>query len=124
MNLSRFFSDGNERGGINRLSFFGALTYIILFSFMLDCKKEEANLSPAAAEGKGIYMANCIACHNVNPKLDGAVGPSVANSSYELLDFRMKGEYPPGYVPKRQSQAMTRFSFTPEQLKALEEFLK
>lgn len=123
MNLSRTLRAGKERGGFYRLSFLGLLLLLFFFSLLTFCKKEEA-LSPIATEGKGIYMANCIACHNVNPKLDGAVGPSVANSSYELLEARMKGEYPSGYAPKRQSQAMTRFTFTAEQLKALEEFLK
>ncbi len=123
MNLSCITRSGKERGGIHRLSFFYLLLMILSINGLFFCKPEK-ELSALATEGKGIYMANCIACHNVNPKLEGAVGPSVGNSSFELLETRMKGEYPPGYTPKRQSQAMTRFNLTYGQLKALEEYLK
>ncbi|TGK07143.1 cytochrome c [Leptospira semungkisensis] len=115
----------NERkkSGIHRFSFLSLLVLSFFLQFALNCKPEK-QLSPLAEEGKSIYMANCIACHNVNPKIDGAVGPSVANSSFALLEARMKGEYPAGYTPKRPSAAMTRFNFSESQLKSLEEFLK
>ncbi|TGL61067.1 c-type cytochrome [Leptospira sarikeiensis] len=122
MNPFQVNRSGSEKGGIYRLSFFALLLSVIFVSFGF-CK-ESKPLSPEAEAGKGLYMASCIACHNTNPKLDGAVGPSVANSSYELLEARMRGEYPQGYTPKRQSAAMTRFNFTEAQLKSLEEFLK
>lgn len=123
MNPFQINRGGSEKGGIHRLSFLSFLL-LLFFALIFFFCKESKPLSPEAEAGRGLYMANCIACHNANPKLDGAVGPSVANSSYELLEARMRGEYPPGYVPKRQSTAMTRFNFTEAQLKSLEEFLK
>ncbi|WP_367898186.1 cytochrome c [Leptospira sp. WS58.C1] len=123
MNPFQINRGGSEKGGIHRLSFLSFLL-LLFFALIFSFCKESKPLSPEAEAGRGLYMANCIACHNANPKIDGAVGPSVANSSYELLEARMRGEYPPGYVPKRQSTAMTRFNFTEAQLKSLEEFLK
>ncbi|TGK09233.1 cytochrome c [Leptospira selangorensis] len=123
MNPFQINRSGSEKGGNHRLSFFSFLL-LVFFAAVFSLCKESKPLSPEAEAGRGLYMANCLACHNANPKLDGAVGPSVGNSSYELLEARMRGEYPPGYVPKRQSTAMTRFNFTEAQIKSLEEFLK
>ncbi len=59
------------------------------------------------AAGRGAYSANCIACHAMDPKIDGALGPAVAGSSYELLEARViHGTYPEGYTPKRPSRVM------------------
>ena len=52
-------------------------------------------------------MGTCIACHNVNPAVDGAVGPAVKGSSRELLEARVvRGQYPTGYKPKRDTHVM------------------
>ncbi|MFK7894875.1 MAG: c-type cytochrome [Myxococcota bacterium] len=57
--------------------------------------------------GRGVYTANCIACHNMNPAEDGALGPAVAGSSLALLEARvLRGEYPEGHTPKRPSKIM------------------
>lgn len=59
------------------------------------------------ARGRGTYLANCVACHNPNPKLVGPVGPAVAGASQELLAAKvLRNEYPPGYAPKRETSAM------------------
>ena len=34
-----------------------------------------------AAQGKQAYLSNCIACHNADPTVDGALGPAVAGAS-------------------------------------------
>jgi mono/diheme cytochrome c family protein len=60
-----------------------------------------------AAKGKAVYAANCTACHNVDPRLDGSLGPAVAGSGRDLLERRiLHADYPPGYTPKRSSKAM------------------
>lgn len=60
-----------------------------------------------AEAGRSAYMANCIACHSMNPSQDGALGPAVAGASLALLEARvLRGEYPPGYEPKRPSRVM------------------
>jgi len=57
--------------------------------------------------GRAAYNANCIACHNMDPRQDGAIGPAVAGSSLELIEARvLRAEYPPGYVPKRNTRVM------------------
>ena len=64
------------------------------------------NVDPAVARGKQAY-ATCAACHNMNPALDGAVGPAIKGSSKELIAARvMKAEYPAGYTPKRATHLM------------------
>lgn len=57
--------------------------------------------------GRGVYNANCIACHAMDPRRDGALGPAVAGASSELLEARvLRGEYPAGYAPKRETKVM------------------
>jgi mono/diheme cytochrome c family protein len=65
------------------------------------------NEDPAVARGRQAYLGTCIACHNMNPALDGAIGPAIAGSSRELIEARvLRAEYPPGYKPKRETKAM------------------
>ncbi len=57
--------------------------------------------------GRRAYVANCIACHNADPTMEGTLGPAVAGSSLALVEARvMRAEYPPGYTPKRPSALM------------------
>jgi mono/diheme cytochrome c family protein len=57
--------------------------------------------------GRQVYVASCTACHHPDPSLDGSVGPAVAGASAELVRARvLRGEYPPGYTPKRSSALM------------------
>ncbi len=93
-----------------------AVTAGIFMSAVVACTKKSsesagggevaAQLTPAE-KGKKIYMANCIACHNVNPKQDGGIGPANWGSSLELLQAKViENKYPEGYTPKRPSKAM------------------
>jgi mono/diheme cytochrome c family protein len=60
-----------------------------------------------AERGKQTYLALCIACHNPDPSRDGALAPAVKGSSRELLEARvLRGTYPPGYRPKRDTSIM------------------
>ena len=62
---------------------------------------------PAVARGRAVYLSICTACHNADPKLDGAVGPANAGASRELVEAKvLRAEYPPGYTPKRPSNVM------------------
>src|SRR5262245_66315581 len=90
-----------------------------LGTFALACApSDEPPLSDLAREGEKVYQNICIACHNGNPNLDGALGPANAGSSAELLAAKvLHGEYPPGYTPKRPgSNAMQRFESLAEQM--------
>lgn len=67
-------------------------------------------LANSAEQGKQVYQTNCIACHNVDPKKDGSVGPSVFGSSKELVEARvLRADYPPNYKPKRSTRMMPPF---------------
>lgn len=60
-----------------------------------------------AARGKQVYLAQCIACHNSDPSKDGPLGPAIKGASRDLIEARvLRGEYPPGYKPKRSSSVM------------------
>lgn len=61
----------------------------------------------APDKGRQVWLGQCIACHNSDPAKDGPLGPAVKGSSRALLEARvLRGEYPPGYTPKRPSKVM------------------
>jgi mono/diheme cytochrome c family protein len=68
---------------------------------------EGAGGDPAVARGRTVYLSVCTACHNADPTQDGSVGPANAGASRELLEAKiLRGSYPPGYTPKRDSAMM------------------
>ena len=76
------------------------------------------------AHGKSVYQTYCISCHNLNPTLDGAVGPALAGSSRELVEARiLHGTYPDGYKPKRMTGVMPQFPQLKDEVAALAAFL-
>lgn len=85
-----------------------------------------AAADPAALvrEGREAYLGNCIACHNPDPKLDGALGPAIAGSPPALVEARvMRAEYPPGYKPKRDTRAMVAMPFLEKKIPAIAAYL-
>jgi mono/diheme cytochrome c family protein len=63
----------------------------------------------AAARGEEIYRNVCATCHGPDPSRDGAVGPAISGSSRELLEAKiLRGTYPPGYRPRRESANMPK----------------
>lgn len=80
--------------------------------------------SEAAVRGRAVYMNVCIACHNGDPNLDGALGPAIAGSSRELLEAKvLRAEYPEGYQPKRPGMVMPKFEFLEDKIPDLTAFL-
>jgi mono/diheme cytochrome c family protein len=76
------------------------------------------------AEGRSAYLGNCIACHNPDPKLEGALGPPVWGASEELLEARiMRQEYPPGYTPKRTTTSMIAMPFLERKISVIAAYL-
>ena len=70
-----------------------------------------ANKSPQEIallkRGKAIYGAMCIACHNADPRREGALGPALAGAGAELVRLKvLENKYPPGYAPKRPTAQM------------------
>jgi mono/diheme cytochrome c family protein len=87
-------------------------------------KKEAAGGDTDVAMGRAIFMSHCIACHNADPSRDGALGPAIKGSSLELVQARvMRGEYPPGYTPKRASHIMVKLPITEEDVAKIHKFL-
>jgi len=77
-----------------------------------------------AARGERIYNVNCIACHHRDPAQDGGLGPAVAGASRELIEARViRGEYPPGYTPKRDTRLMIPLPHLEPEIDALAAFL-
>ena len=61
----------------------------------------------SAEKGKQVWLGQCVACHNPDPTKDGTLGPAVKGASPVLLEARVvRGEYPPGYQPKRPTKVM------------------
>jgi mono/diheme cytochrome c family protein len=62
---------------------------------------------PPAERGRSVYLAQCTACHAVDPAQAGSIGPAVQGSTRELLEAKLlRGVYPPGYAPKRPTALM------------------
>jgi len=84
----------------------------------------ERHSGDLVAEGRQAYLGNCVACHNPNPKLEGALGPPVAGASEKLLEARiLHAQYPPGYTPKRPTSSMVAMPFLKTRIPALAAFL-
>ena len=78
-----------------------------------------------AERGLRVYRVNCTACHNVDPAVDGSVGPAIKGSSRELIEARvLRAEYPPGYTPKRDSKLMPAQPHLAKDIDALAAFLE
>jgi mono/diheme cytochrome c family protein len=89
-----------------------------------NAERDAGNRDPLAVKGERVYLNVCVACHHANPAEDGSVGPAIAGSSRELLEAKVvRGEYPPGYTPKRPSAAMPPFAYLADQIDALHAFL-
>ena len=58
-------------------------------------------------KGRMVYFANCVSCHNNNPKKPGSIGPEVYGASIDVLTQKIVfGKYPENYRPKRTSKIM------------------
>ena len=64
-------------------------------------------LTPDIEKGRMVYFANCVSCHNNNPKKPGSIGPEVYGVSIDVLTQKIvSGKYPENYRPKRTSKIM------------------
>jgi mono/diheme cytochrome c family protein len=71
------------------------------------CGDSGAPPDPLAERGRQVYMSQCTPCHAIDPAQSGAIGPEVKGSSKALLESKiLRGEYPPGYRPKRPTKVM------------------
>jgi mono/diheme cytochrome c family protein len=101
----------------------------LLFVFALTgCEKKSD--APTKTEGdpnrgRAVYLANCAACHNADPSKDGPLGPAIKGASRELIEARvLRGTYPPGYKPKRNTNAMPAQPYLEKSIPDLVAFLR
>ena len=80
---------------------------VAFVALLAGCPGGDTPEDPAVARGRQAWMGTCIACHNMNPAVDGAVGPAVKGATKALVEAKvLRGEYPAGYTPKRTTKAM------------------
>ena len=92
----------------------------------LACSQESDSgaTTDLAARGKHYYQNVCIACHSADPSQNGTLGPALTGSSQALLEDKViHGKYPPGYTPKRDTQAMPTFAFLAPEIPGLAAYL-
>jgi mono/diheme cytochrome c family protein len=79
---------------------------------------------PGVARGEKIYRNICVVCHNADPNQAGVQGPAIAHATRELLEFKvLRGEYPPGHTPERDTKQMPVFDYLGPNLDDIEAFL-
>ncbi len=89
------------------------------------CTKRPEKVQDLASDGRAVYQRHCTACHSINPKIDGALGPAIAGASLELLEARvLNGNYPDGYEAKRKTAVMPKLPFLKDQIPALHAYLQ
>ena len=89
-------------------------------------EKKNETLTIGVDPGKGmvVYYANCISCHNYNPKKPGSIGPQIYGSSKELLSNKINfGIYPKNYKPKRSTKMMPLQPHSEKEIANLHAFL-
>jgi mono/diheme cytochrome c family protein len=103
----------------------GPFLATIAFAALLPgCSGSGEGLSESADRGRKIYQNVCIACHNNDPNVDGTIGPANAGASLALLEAKViHGNYPPGYEPKRDTNAMPTFPYLEKGLPDLVSYL-
>ncbi len=113
-----------------RLTLIVLVIVFILMSVFTGCQRTTppqdtpSSTSPSADHGRVIYQTQCIACHNSNPHKPGSIGPDIFGSSKELLQARiLKGDYPPGYQPKRSTHNMAALPHLKDEIDSLHAYL-
>ena len=116
---------------------FFALLLIMLVS---NCEKKSIEQEEAEADqkklnntvalttdiekGRMVYFANCVSCHNNNPKKPGSIGPEVYGASIDVLTQKIVfGKYPENYRPKRTSKIMPLMPHLKKEISNLHAFI-
>ena len=75
-------------------------------------------------KGRMVYFANCVSCHNNNPKKPGSIGPEVYGASIDVLTQKIVfGKYPENYNPKRTSKIMPLMPHLKKEISNLHAFI-
>ena len=75
-------------------------------------------------KGRMVYFANCVSCHNNNPRKPGSIGPEVYGVSIDVLTQKIvSGKYPENYIPKRTSKIMPSMPHLNKEISNLHAFI-
>lgn len=84
----------------------------------------DSTADPAVARGETIYRNICVVCHNANPNEAGSIGPAIAQATREVLEAKvLRGEYPVGYTPARETHQMPQFPYLEPNLDDIEAYI-
>ena len=102
-----------------------AHTVLLALTAMTACGGDtDSSEDPAVAKGELIYRNICVVCHNAEPSEEGTLGPAIAHASRELLEAKVvRGEYPEGYTPARDTHQMPQFEYLEPNLDDLTAFI-
>ena len=115
---------------------------LLLIMFFSSCEKKSIKQEEAESEqdqkklnntialttdiekGRMVYFANCVSCHNNNPKKPGSIGPEVYGASIDVLTQKIVfGKYPENYSPKRTSKIMSLMPHLKKEISNLHAFI-
>ena len=86
--------------------------------------KNTITLTTDIEKGRMAYFANCVSCHNNNPKKHGSIGPEVYGASIDVLAQKIVfGKYPENYSPKRTSKIMPLMPHLKKEISKLHAFI-
>ena len=95
-----------------------------------NAKTDQKNLTNTVAlttdieKGRMVYFANCVSCHNNNPKKPGSIGPEVYGVTIDVLTQKIVyGKYPENYRPKRTSKIMPAMPHLNKEISNLHAFI-
>jgi len=94
--------------------------------FLISCKSQPAVTDQQALvkRGSSIYQTACISCHSFDAAGVGPIGPPVMGASRLLLETKiLRGEYPAGYTPKRETKIMVPMPHLKKEIDALTAYL-
>ncbi len=84
----------------------------------------DSSADPAVARGETIYRNICVVCHNADPNEQGTMGPAIARATRDVLEAKvLRGEYPAGYTPARETHQMPQFEYLEPNLDDIEAFI-
>ena len=113
---------------------------LLMIMFVSNCEKKSIEQEEAEAEqkklnktvalttdiekGRRVYFANCVSCHNNNPRKPGSIGPEVYGVSIDVLTQKIvSGKYPENYIPKRTSKIMPSMPHLNKEISNLHAFI-
>ncbi len=100
-----------------------ALTCLLALAACAD-DPAPSGLSEAGRAGWRAYRMFCAACHAPDPNDDTALGPPIAGSDRALIEARiLRGGYPEGYRPKRDTRIMPAHPHLARDIDALAAYL-